>query len=583
MTEDHDYFDHVLRKRPASALSNDCYRGCRKILGNYSDKTRKNQAHRATVEAVEKLSYEKLWMNTVLSRSAQFPDRLQRVKFVRGADGEGQYKAVPVEVTADNLDYATFPLEHFCINVFDPIIRCRMEIDLQPAISTLWDLQHKAQLHGFDDWRRLDKNCLQESWFERTKQGAPDKDTFDGGCDICSWSPGHDAAPPKPRAFDFAYLRQRSALGDAHLDLTRAFVQDAEDESSNLPRHGALLKRPRELVNTPSVISTPLDRRTLSPLYAAEGQQSQKRAKIDDTRRGSRTSRPLQGASNVAELPPVAALKKGFKYRINYMEVGESYDGFWDRDTGIDVDTDPNNTASPDAFHDEVSRTSGGLTFDTDSRLQHSSVDPALMRTPESLHPVDISQGPCDGRSPLRSSTSFPADVLTQTLLRDDQYPFFSTSSSFTLSGDSATTPDEVAGQQYLTDGTALKRQSMDMLRTHSAALHSAMGFGPLVHDTYSTSPPAPGGLFSHGGSQFDGMNAAVPEIKQDFSLDAAPSTPTGVARARNLANTMFTDETNRFTDFEQYGIAMPQETPTRQPSRRIFTLPEEHSGRFGH
>jgi hypothetical protein len=247
MSEDEDYHGMVLRKPQKTALSNDCYRGCRKILGNYCESVKKNQAYRATVEAVEKLSYEKIWLNTVLERCPQYPHRLRRVKFVRGADGEGRYQAVPVEVTPENFESTTFDILHFCIEHFDPVIPCQMERDLHTAVAILWDLQHKAELHGLDDWRKLEKTCLPESWFTRTENGATEKKTFDGGCDICTWSKGHDAPTPKPAPFNFAYLRERSTNGSPELDVARLF--EASDEPSSKACqvvHGGILKRPRE-------------------------------------------------------------------------------------------------------------------------------------------------------------------------------------------------------------------------------------------------------------------------------------------------------------------------------------------------
>jgi hypothetical protein len=247
MTEDHDYHGMVLRKPQKTALSNDCYRGCRKILGNYCETVRNNQAYRATVEAVEKLSFEKIWLNTVLERCPQYPHRLQRVKFARGAEGEGRYQAVPVEVTPENVESTTFDLLHFCTERFDPVIPCQMERDLHSAITILWDLQHKAEIHGYDDWRKLNKTCLPDSWFTRTEKGALAQDTFDGGCDVCTWSKGHDAPTPKPTPFNFVYLRERSTNGNPGLDMGRLFEASDEPESQACQvTHGAILKRPRE-------------------------------------------------------------------------------------------------------------------------------------------------------------------------------------------------------------------------------------------------------------------------------------------------------------------------------------------------
>ena len=225
MTADPNYFGKELKKPPKNTLSNHIYRGCRKQLGSYNDPALRDHPHRATIESLEKMSFEKIFMNTVLSRSAKYPGRLVRVKLVR-KNGTGQFEAIPMEVTQENYLTTTFPLDHFCVEDFDPVTVSRLEFKLSPAISLLFDLQHKADLHGVPHWRDLDKQCLPESWFDRSAAGGVVQDTYDGGCDICTWTSGQDA-PETPHRLNFNYFRERHTAKSRTIDLRQAFLDDA--------------------------------------------------------------------------------------------------------------------------------------------------------------------------------------------------------------------------------------------------------------------------------------------------------------------------------------------------------------------
>lgn len=203
------------------------------------------------------------------------------------------------------------------------------------------------------------------------------------------------------------------------------------------------------------------------------------------------------------------------------------------------------------------------------------------MSPPESFRAVDASQGTGEAHTPSNSCSAFPFEFLTQNIVGEDPFSSFSTSSSFTLPMGSNLTPDVVNDQTYCAGGATLKQQSMDSLRIYSAALHSAMGFGPLADDTFVPGRSKIGDLMPHTGAQFDGTDASL-ATNSALAFSGAPSTPGGAARGRTLDHVMFTDEISRFTDFEQFEVAMPEGTPTRPASRRIFTLTQEDIGDLG-
>lgn len=353
MVEDLNYFGQRLKKPPSNALSNHSYRGCRKILGSYNDYARRDQPHRATVESLEKLSFEKVWMNTVLSRSVEFPDRLVRVKFVRkGVDATGQYEARPVEVTKQNYIQTTFPLDHFCLRKFDPCVVSQLEYDLMPALSILFDLQKKAELHELGHWRDLPKECLPESWFDRTRDGAPEKPNYDGGCNICTWRPGVDAPSPKAQAFNFDYLRQRSAEKSAGFDREKAF-QNAGMSKDVVLKHEVSLKRPRAASIEPdvqrSVTPAPPPARELQHPGSAPAALRTKRIKMRNSKKSTKDVALLEEDPTVCELPLAAPLQKGTRYKIKYLEKDDQYNGFWETDTEVEPDSDTETMVDPNA------------------------------------------------------------------------------------------------------------------------------------------------------------------------------------------------------------------------------------------
>jgi hypothetical protein len=317
MLEDPDYFGMPLRKPPHNAMSNDCYRGCRKILGSFNDSSKPDEPLRSTVECVEKASFEKIWMNTVLSRSVEYPDRLVRVEFVRkGIDQTGQYMAVPLEVTPENYYDTTYPLDYFCSN-FDPVTKTELEATLESAMSELWDLQKKADLHGLVNWHHLGKSCLPAHWFSRTKKGAPKKKTYDGGCEICTWTTGCDLPMPQPQALNFEYLRQRHAKQETAIDFEQA-LRDVDDQpATTVAQHGRVLKR----ANSEEAIAV------------------LKRVKRPEAITNS-DMQVLEEDDDVPEIAVADALETKIRYKIKYLEEDEEYNGFWETDAEVEIDSD---------------------------------------------------------------------------------------------------------------------------------------------------------------------------------------------------------------------------------------------------
>ena len=285
MVADDDYYGNHVKVPIPNTLANRSMRGCKKILGS-SMKLRGDSEvkPRLTIESVEQLSYENLWTNSVLSRSPDFPNRLVRKKFVKKGEGvTRQYMAVDVEVTAENLNETTFPVDHFCVEPFNPLLKTQLEIALEPAIATLWDLQKKADVHGLLHWKYLSKTCLPTDWFDRTKHKAPQKYTFDGGCDDCSWTPLYDLPAPEPPRFSFRYLRQNHGTRELSFDSQHAFVEGNTELTAHAPPrqspkrrrgleapHTLAMSSPAKKVRSIARITKNMDTPQLATVAAAE-------------------------------------------------------------------------------------------------------------------------------------------------------------------------------------------------------------------------------------------------------------------------------------------------------------------------
>lgn len=633
MVEDSNYFGEKLKKPPSNALSNHSYRGCRKILGSYNDYSRRDQPHRATVESLEKLSFEKLWMNTVLSRSVEFPDRLVRVKFVRkGVDATGQYAARPVEVTKDNYLETTFPLDHFCLREFDPCVVSQLEYDLLPALSILFDLQKKADLHELGHWRDLPKECLPESWFDRTREGAPEKPNYDGGCETCTWRPGVDAPSPKAQSFNFDYLRQRSAEKSADFDLKKAF-QTAGKWEDVILKHEPSLKRPRATSIEPdvqrSVMPAPSGATVPQQPGSAPAALRSKRIKLRSSKPSNTVPTTLTEDSLVTEMPTGAPLDKGTRYKIKYLAKDDKYNGFWETDTEVEPDSDADTL---------VDRNAGAMILSKGlhTRLGLPSSPP---KTPEAAHlgnEHSLGEGVIDltgDHDTMQATGYFPVDFLdsyhaqhhlagapgyglafmAHTPPEDPFSSFTYTSTLDPFHPEGLLEPwqmDDFDMQQRKADfgQTKLRQQSMEALVQHSAALHTVMGLKPTQHMMSNFPHQYSGSHSVIPGPQIETIDPSLTEKQQGLQDLVAskgsvrshgPVTP-AKNQTGNFGTLIFTDEVNRFTDFGSHleasalqesplknfghGTASsvnlrpksPMRAATESANRRIFTINED-------
>ena len=633
MIEDPDYFGHVLKKPPANALSNHSYRGCRKILGSYNDYARRDQPHRATVESIEKLSFEKIWTNSVLSRSVEFPDRLVRLKFARkGKDSTGQYEAKPVEVTQENYLETTFPIDHFCLQEFDPCVVSELEDKLLPAMLILFDLQRKAELHGLAHWKDLEKECMPESWFDRTREGAPEKLTFDGGCEVCTWQPGQDAPPPKATAFNFDYLRHRSAEKSATFDLSKAF-QKAGKSAHNAFKQEGDSKRSRT-----SSIEQDLQR-SLTPMVSsamvlhhpssAPPALPAKRVKLRSSKRAAKRAAILDEDPHVPELPLAASLVKGTRYKIKYLEKDDQYTGFWETDTEVELDSDAETVVDLTADVEVKSKAQPppsnfpasppNTPYATLSQAQAVSIDAVM--TPAATY------------SPLPAMGYLPTDFLNSGCARndllgvhlhelapisgappDDPFSSFNLSSSFESftprdcwSGHSFSDFD---GQNVDLNSNRLRGQTMKNLLQQSAALHSVMSLNSDEYEESVSRNRSSGDNASGPASAFNrhvidpsfiADSSSYPQLNRHSQLIPThdPVTPYKY-HDQTFSNLIFTDELNRFEGFGNYpsdsaleespsknlghssvpSINIYPTSPTRasigNAKRRIFTINED-------
>jgi hypothetical protein len=618
MVEDRDYFGHQLKKPPKNALSNDCYRGCRKVLGSYTEYSRRDQPHRTSVESIEKLSYEKLWMNTVLSRSLEYPDRLVRLKFVRKG-GDGAYTAFPVDVTGENYLNTTFPIDHFCLQEFDPCIVSELECDLQPAMSTLFDLQNKAELHRLTHWKNLPKICLPESWFDRTRDGAPAKVTYDGGCDICSWEPGQGAPSPTPRPLNFAYFRKRHAEKESVIDRKKAFSEGVSDSISAALKHSRGLQRVRdsEVVEDPSPRSQTIDienYRSSEEVHETDPVKAGrplKRAKLSGSQ-NSITDAQSVDEEEVVEIAHATPLKNGIIYKIKFLEGDEEYNGKWDTDTEVDMESDVDTLVDMTAVPAPVSVVILSLAYQILTGVQPiAESGPAIARFPSTAPETPI--GPdvrndsggvaspigeswnsaVDDRNtyiPLGAEGFLPVDFIDNSYVRDEGYsrrhsipvaintppddPFsapgyFSLFEEFNVQNASNDAlSDRLRTEKPDSRWSAQQEQSIFALQNYSAALHSAMGYGPAPPNVAGTTTMSLTPDMSQQETilQTDTLNFDASQSYDYASLTLAngdPSTPQKLGRTGFLSNLMFTDEFNHIQGSEtEFQTLSPQSSP---------------------
>lgn len=183
-----------LKKLDKNALQNHCRRECRMILGLWTNYERREVPHRTDVEAIECLSYQNILLNTVLNVSPDRQDRLTKLCLSRGGlDGCGKYNAKPCEVTAENWNETTFPLDHFVLKAEVPSNGLHpMDTSMLAAWELSLILQERARIHGVSHWKNLDDDCRPVSWFDRTANKRVENETFDGGCSTCTWDPSRD-------------------------------------------------------------------------------------------------------------------------------------------------------------------------------------------------------------------------------------------------------------------------------------------------------------------------------------------------------------------------------------------------------
>ena len=629
MVEDADYFGHVLKKPPTSALSNHCHRGCRRILGSYNRHERRDEPHRSTIEAMEKLSWEKIWTNTVLCRSVEFPDRLVKVKFVRkGKFHTGQYEAVQLEVTKENYLETTYPLDYFCLQTFDPCVVSTLEYNLMPAMSLLFDLQKKAEVHGVSHWEQLGKECLPDSWADRTTKRAPKKQTFDGGCEICSWQPGYDAPAPTPLAFDFRYLCERHASNTKTIDLQKLFVKNAGKYPNTMVQLDSSLKRSR----TPSIETeahrsvTPTASRAhdLRTSASAPPALPAKRRKIRHSKKSMGDAAKPREDAQVTELSPAAPLSKGSSYKIKYLQYDDQYKGFWETNTEVDPNSDTETVVDLTAATETTWK--GTLpAFSQPNSPPGMQLDHILQA--QRKHAIATPESRTGGQ-PLRGDNYLPIDFLgtgyaleghsaeqrrgSQDLLTStppaDPFSSFSSASTFEpfISRDvwDPSQSHDFGRATLESDSKRIGPQSMNSLIQHSGALHVAMGFDLDDNDGTDASSLQFGGTLSAMGPDFPTSMRSSADLQQpsaynQLASNTGPMTPYKNQRAGDFGSLMFTDEVNRITDFDGLPDLDFQDSPSknfgsdttstinmypmspirasmRPTDRRIFTIHED-------
>ncbi|EXJ91335.1 hypothetical protein A1O1_04447 [Capronia coronata CBS 617.96] len=176
-----------LVKPNPNILQNYCRRGCRRLLKSWTEHGRRLEAHRAGVEALENLTSLNFTYNTVLDVCELMPNRLVKVKFTQKVP-HGQLRVEKQEVSLANWEHTTLALDHFVKDVARGYHSLVDEAQLA-TWELLLMLQERARKHGLPHWSKLPKSCLPVTWFDRTRIKPRPNDTFDGGCDVCTWRP----------------------------------------------------------------------------------------------------------------------------------------------------------------------------------------------------------------------------------------------------------------------------------------------------------------------------------------------------------------------------------------------------------
>ena len=175
--------DWGFKKHTKNALQNHCRRECRKVLNTWVAYGRRDEPHRTEVESIEGLSSENVKLNTILQRSLIFPNRLVKVRLERKVE-DGLYYAVPREVTIGNWLESTLPLDHFLLDSQPH----DMTKEMHAAFEMYLILMERAAIHGYDHWTKLGRSCLPVTWFDRTRTKSEPNETYDEGCEKCTWS-----------------------------------------------------------------------------------------------------------------------------------------------------------------------------------------------------------------------------------------------------------------------------------------------------------------------------------------------------------------------------------------------------------
>lgn len=226
--------DHKLKltKITSNAFQNHCRRECRMILGLWTSYDRRDIPHRTDVEAVEGLTYNNIKLNTILQICQDHPDRLNKVSLVKRAqDGCGKYYAEPRVFDDTNILDNTFPMDYFVLRSEISTILHSMDSSMIAAWELSLVLSERASIHGVSHWSKLPKACRPVSWFDRTNEKSRANETFDEGCEVCTWDPARDRRDHKD--YILAELRTHSSSVPATETSRKRKTRSAETRSES--------------------------------------------------------------------------------------------------------------------------------------------------------------------------------------------------------------------------------------------------------------------------------------------------------------------------------------------------------------
>src|SRR2546423_324380 len=177
------------------------------------------------------------------------PTRLGKVRLVRKVE-DGLYYAIPREVTIDNWQDTTLPLDHFLPDGWP--------MNMTPEMHAAWQmsltLMERAAVHGYEHWSKLDRSCLPVSWYDRTRTKSVPNDTYDGGCATCTWTlcrklpstPDIKLEPDEPssttnakKRFHSEVRREMQDLGDTPKPVERRYTTRLSSQRQNSKSGGA--------------------------------------------------------------------------------------------------------------------------------------------------------------------------------------------------------------------------------------------------------------------------------------------------------------------------------------------------------